>query len=160
MSTFRAKGGLSTGHSRIVLAVVGLASIAGTASADAVRHLGAHAAFVLAAVAEAVSLALLGLAPGTLAVALSSAVLFGAAYNIAIAVQVIWSAQVFAARPSAGVAAIMVMGALGLLTGPPILGAVADRTGLTTIFIAGAVLLILTTALAPRGQLRGPDPPS
>jgi predicted MFS family arabinose efflux permease len=154
------QGGLSTGHSRIVLAVVGLASIAGTASADAVRHLGAHAAFILAAVAEAVSLALLGLAPGTLAVALSSAVLFGAAYNTVIAVQVIWSAQVFAARPSAGLAAIMVMGALGLLTGPPILGAVADRTGLTTIFIAGAVLLILTTALAPRGQLRGPDSPS
>ena len=95
-----------------------------------------------------------------MAVALSSAVLFGAAYNIVIAVQVIWSAQVLAARPSAGVAAVMVMGALGLLTGPPILGAVADRAGLTTIFIAGAVLLILTTALAPRGQLRAPDAPS
>jgi predicted MFS family arabinose efflux permease len=146
------QGGLSTGQSRIVLAVVGLSSIAGAASADVARRLGARAAFILAAMAEAVSLALLGLAPGTLAVALSSAVLFGAAYNTAIAVQVIWSAQVFAARPSAGVAALMVMGALGLLIGPPILGAVADRTGLTTIFLAGAALLVLTTALAPRGQ--------
>ena len=66
----QSQGGLSSANSRIVLAVVGLSSIAGTASADAVRHLGARAAFVLAAVAEAVSLALLGLAPGTLVVAL------------------------------------------------------------------------------------------
>lgn len=146
------QGGLSTADSRIVLAVVGLASIAGTATADAVRHLGARAAFIIAAVAEAVSLALLGLFSGTLALALVSAVLFGAAYNTVVAVEVIWSAQVFAARPSAGVAAVMVMGALGLLSGPPILGAVADRTGLAAIFVVGAVLLILTTALAPRGQ--------
>jgi len=143
-------GGLSRANSAIVLAVVGVASIGGTASADAVRRLGARAAFVLAAVAEAVSLALLGLVPGTLAVALSSAVLFGAAYNVVVAVEVIWSAQVFAARPSAGVAAVMVMGALGLLTGPPLLGALADRTGLAAIFVAGAGLLVLTTALAPR----------
>jgi predicted MFS family arabinose efflux permease len=151
----QSQGGLSTANSRIVLAVVGLASIGGTASADAVRHLGARAAFILAAVAEAVSLALLALLPGTLAVALSSAVLFGAAYNTVVAVEVIWSAQIFAGWPSAGVAAVMVMGALGLLTGPPILGAVADRTGLAAIFVAGAVLLILTTALAPQGQVGG-----
>ena len=147
------EGGLSTANSRLVLAVVGLASIGGAASADAVRRLGARAAFVLAALAEAVSLVLLGLAPGALAVALASAVLFGAAYNIVVAVEVIWSAQVFAARPSAGLAAVLVMGALGLLAGPPILGAVADRTGLAAIFFAGAVLLILTTALAPREPL-------
>jgi predicted MFS family arabinose efflux permease len=151
----QSQGGLSTANSRIVLAVVGLASIGGTASADAVRHLGARAAFILAAVAEAVSLALLGLFPGTLAVALFSAALFGAAYNTVIAVQVIWSAQIFAARPSAGVAAVMVMGALGLLTGPPILGAIADRTGLAASFVAGAVLMILATALAPPGQMGG-----
>jgi predicted MFS family arabinose efflux permease len=151
----RSQGGLSTAQSRIVLAVVGLASIGGTASADAVRHLGARAAFILAAAAEAASLALLGLAPGTLAAVLSSAVLFGVAYNTVIAVEVIWSAQVFAARPSAGLAAVMVMGALGLLTGSPVLGAVADQTGLAAIFVAGAILLILTTALAPRGRLGG-----
>ncbi len=153
----QSQGGLSSAHSRIVLAVVGLASIGGTASADAVCHLGARAAFMLAAVAEAVSLALLGFAPGTLAVALGSAVLFGAAYNTVIAVEVIWSAQVYAARPSAGVAAVMIMGALGLLAGPPILGAIADRTGLAAIFVAGAGLLMLTTALAPRERLEA-DP--
>ena len=32
---------------------------------------------------------------------------------------------------------------------------IADRTGLAAIFVAGAVLLILTTALAPQGQVGG-----
>jgi MFS family permease len=42
------------------------------------------------------------------------------------------------------------MNALGLLIGPPALGAVADHTGLATAFVAGTLLMLLTTALAPR----------
>jgi hypothetical protein len=48
----------------------------------------------------------------------------------------------------------MAMNAVGLLTGPPVLGATADHTGLTAIFAAGAVLLALTTLFAPREELR------
>jgi predicted MFS family arabinose efflux permease len=146
-------GGLSLAQSQIVLAVVGVASVVGTAGADAVRHLGARTAFILAAAAEATSLLLLGCAPGTLATGLASAVLFGAAYNAVVAVQVMWSAQVFATRPSAGLAAVMVMNALGLLAGAPIFGAIADHTGLATTFNASAVLLICAAAVAPREQV-------
>ncbi len=149
----QSQGGLSTAQSRTVLAIVGLASVGGSVSADAVRHLGARAAFVLAALAEAASLGLLGLAPGMLTAALCSAALFGIAYNTLVAIEVIWSAEVFAERPSAGLAAVMVMGALGLLTGPPVFGAIADHAGLAPVFAAGAVLLVATTALAPRGGL-------
>jgi predicted MFS family arabinose efflux permease len=146
-------GGLSPAQSQIVLAIVGVASVGGTAGADAVRHLGARTAFILAAAAEATSLLLLGCAPGTLATGLASAVLFGAAYNAVVAVQVMWSARVFATRPSAGLAAVMVMNAVGLLAGAPIFGAIADHTGLATAFNAGAVLLICATAVAPREQV-------
>ncbi len=97
---------------------------------------------------------LLGLAPGMVATAVCSAVLFGVAYATIVAISVIWSTKVFADRPSAGLAAVMAMNALGLLTGPPILGMIADHTGLRAIFIAGAVLLALTTAFAPREELR------
>jgi predicted MFS family arabinose efflux permease len=145
--------GLSAARSQIVLAIVGVASVGGTAGADAVRHLGARTAFILAAAAEAASLLLLGSAPGTLATGISSAVLFGVAYNTIVAVQVIWSAQVFATRPSAGLAAVMVMNALGLLAGAPIFGALADHTGLAAVFDASAVLLICTAAVAPRERL-------
>jgi predicted MFS family arabinose efflux permease len=146
-------GGLSAAQSQIVLAIVGVASIGGTAGADAVRHLGARGAYVLVAAAEATSLLLLGVAPATMATALTSAVLFGVAYNLIVAVQVIWSAQVFAERPSAGLAAVLVMNALGLLAGAPIFGAIADHTGLAAVFDAGAVLLLCTVALAPREHI-------
>ena len=154
------EGGLSTANSRIVLAAVGIASVGGSAGADAVRHLGARVAFILAAIAEAASLVLLGLVPGTLAAAITSAVLFGVAYNTIVAVAVIWSAQVFAARPSAGLAAVMVMSALGLLVGPPFFGVIADRIGLASVFVAGAGLLVLTTALAPSGRLGADTEPT
>src|SRR4051794_2909540 len=64
-----------------------------------------------------------------------------------------WSAQVFAPRPSAGLAAVLVMNALGLLAGAPVFGAIADHTGLATVFDLSAVLLLCTAALAPREQV-------
>ena len=146
----QSQGGLSATQSRVFLAVVGLALVGGTVGADAIDRLGARPAFILAAAAEAASLLLLGLAPGAGAAALTSAVLFGAAYATIVAIAVIWSAKVFAAQPSAGLAAVMVMNAVGLLIGPPALGAVADRTGLATAFAAGTLLMLLTTLLAPR----------
>ena len=102
---------------------------------------------------------LLGLAPGALVAALASAVLFGAAYNIVVAVEVIWSAQVFAARPVRRASPRCWSWARSDCSrAPPLFGAVADRTGLAAIFFAGAVLLSLTTALAPRDDFRGPRP--
>lgn len=138
----------------VFLAIVGLASVGGTAGGDAAHRLGGRAVFTLAAVAEASALLLLGLAPGAAAAVVVSAILFGAAYNTVVAVQVIWSSRVFASRPSAGLAAVMVMNAVGLLFGPPTLGALADRTGLATIFVAAAGLLVVTPLAAPRETVR------
>jgi predicted MFS family arabinose efflux permease len=150
-------GGLTSTQSRLFLAVVGVASVAGTLSAQLIERLGARALFVLAAVAEAVSLLLLGALPDHLATVVVSAILFGAAYNTVVAATVIWSARLYADRPSGGLAAIMTMQAIGLLVGPPILGAVADRTGFVVVFAAAAALLLVTTTLAPSRGLREAD---
>ena len=80
-----------------------------------------------------------------------SAVLFGVGYNVAVAVEAMWSAQVFAGRPSAGLAAVMFLGATGLLLGPPLAGFLADQTGMRVAFAAGAALLGAMALLAPRG---------
>jgi hypothetical protein len=63
---------------------------------------------------------------------LTSAVVFGAAYATIVAIAVIWSTNVFAEQPSASLAAVTVMSALGPIIGPPTLGAVADHTGPST----------------------------
>jgi predicted MFS family arabinose efflux permease len=146
-------GGLSTTHSRIFLAVVGVASVGGTLGGDAVRRLGGRATFVLALAVEAAALLLLGLAPAHGGFPVVAAVMFGAAYNVVVAVQVIWSGRVYSARPSAGLAATVAMNALGLLLGPPLLGAVADQTGFGAVFAAAGLLLLATAALAPREPL-------
>jgi predicted MFS family arabinose efflux permease len=104
-------------------------------------------------VAEAAALLGLGLAPTHLSAAFVSALLFGASYSLAVAVEVIWSGQVFRERPSAGLAAVMVSNAIGLLVGPPVFGLVADMTGFAAVFAAGAVLLLAASALAPRERL-------
>lgn len=151
------QGGLSSSQSRVFLAIVGVASIGGSIGGDAVRRLGARTTFTVAVLAEAASLLLLGAAPGSLTAVVASALLFGAAYNTVLAVEAIWSAKVFATRPSAGLAAVMVMNALGLLTGPPILGALADRAGFPAVFAIAGALLIVAAALAPGERLEEPS---
>jgi predicted MFS family arabinose efflux permease len=146
-------GGLSSTQSRLFLGVVGVASVAGAVAGDAVRHLGARASFMVALAAEAAALLVLGLAPDHVGAAFASAVLFGASYNVVVAVQVIWSGQVFGERPSAGLAAVVGFMALGLLLGAPVFGFAADLTAFATVFAAAAMLLVITSALAPRERL-------
>ncbi|HEX8104858.1 MAG TPA: YbfB/YjiJ family MFS transporter, partial [Solirubrobacteraceae bacterium] len=122
-------GALTSTQSRLFLAIVGVASVAGTLSAQLVDRLGARPLFLVATVAEAVALLVVGLVPGRLAAVSASAVLFGAAYNTVAAVMAMWSVRVYAHQPSRGIAALMAAQATGLLVGPPVLGAVADRTG-------------------------------
>jgi predicted MFS family arabinose efflux permease len=147
-------GGLTSTQGRLFLAVVGLASVAGTLTAHLIDRLGARGVFVLSAVAGAVALVLLGALPGRPPAVFVSAVLFGAAYNIVVAVTVVWSSRLHAARPSGGLALIMSVQATGLVLGPPVLGAVADRTGFAAVFAGAAALLLATTALAPLDDLR------
>jgi hypothetical protein len=72
---------------------------------------------------------------------LTSAVVFGAAYATIVAIAVIWSTNVFAEQPSASLAAVTVMDALGLMIGPPTLGAVAEHTGPSTALATRTLLL-------------------
>jgi predicted MFS family arabinose efflux permease len=145
-------GALSSTQSRGFLAVVGLASIAAVVSGDASRSIGAARTFAAAVVGEGLALLLLALAPGSPGLVALSAVLFGVGYNVAVAVEAMWSAQVFAGRPSAGLAAVMFLGASGLLLGPPLAGFLADQAGMQAVFAAGAALLGATALLAPRGR--------
>lgn len=147
-------GALTATESRLFLAVVGLASVAGTLSAHLIDRLGARRLFVLAALTESAALVTLGAAPGHRAAVFASAVLFGAAYNTVVAVTVIWSQHVHARRPSGGLASVMVAQATGLLVGPPVLGAVADRAGFAAVFGGAGALLAATSVLAPAADLR------
>jgi predicted MFS family arabinose efflux permease len=152
-------GALAPAASRTFLGVVGVASILATLTGDLVRRLGAARAYVLTTLSEAAALALLALAPSSLAAAFTSAVLFGAAYNGAVAVQVIWSAHVFPSRPSLGLSAAMSASGLGLMLGPLGAGLLAGPLGLSGVLLLGAGMLAAAGLLAPHDVIvPQPDP--
>ena len=148
------EGAMSTSAARLVLAVVGAASLIGAFSGDLVERIGARPTMVAGALALAASLVLIAIAPGSWLAVAPSALLFGAAYNVLIAVDAIWSARVFAGRPATGLAAVMFMLATGLLAGPAIAGVAATSFGLPAAFLGGALVVAATAFLIPREELR------
>lgn len=147
-------GALGRDGARVILGVVGAASILGSVGGDLLERLGGRVALVLAALGMASGLALLAAAPGSWPAALASAVVFGAAYNLLVAVQTIWSSRVFAQRPATGVAAVMFILSIGLLVGAPLAGVLADQFGLTFAFYAAAASAAIAALLPPREDLR------
>jgi predicted MFS family arabinose efflux permease len=148
------QAGLGRDGARLLLGVVGAASLAGSLGGDLLERLGGRRALVLTALLMATALALLASAPSGWLGAMLSAAGFGAAYNLVVALQTIWSARVFADRPAVGLGAVMFVLSVGLLAGPPVAGALADQVSLPAAFYAAAVLCAATVFLTPREELR------
>ena len=148
------EAGLGRDGARVLLGVVGAASIAGSLGGDLLERLGGRAAVATCTLAMAIALALLASAAASPIGAMLSAAAFGAAYNLIVALQTIWSARVFADRPAVGLGAVMFVLSAGLLAGPPLAGAIADGAGLAVAFYAAAALCAAAALLAPREELR------
>lgn len=140
--------GLDQTASRVLLGVAGITSVVAIAAADVTRRLGARWTFVCAALLEAAAIATTGTAPGSMPAVLVAAAVFGATYNTAIAVAILWSAQLYADRPSAGAAAIAGATGIGLLCGPLAGGLMAQTVGLSAALLGGAVLVLAAALLA------------
>lgn len=143
-------GSLSATASRSFLGIVGVASILATLSGDLLTRLGAAPVYRVAAGAEGGALVLLAAAPASLAAALGSGILFGAAYNAVLAIQSIWAAHLFAGRPSLGIAAVMAANGAGFVVGPLAAGLLAEPLGLGVVLLIGAALVAGAGLLAPR----------
>jgi predicted MFS family arabinose efflux permease len=146
-------GSMAGGTSRLFLAFVGVAIVAGSFAGDLLHRVSAHGAFIGLTSLLAGSLCLLSAAPASIVAAAISGVLFGAGFSLVVAIQTIWTALVFESRPSAGVAALMFMLGLGLLVGPPLAGVLADAVGLGVVFLLGAGVIAVVGAMPPRERL-------
>lgn len=147
------QGGHSASQARLLLLVVGVASIGGTLAGDLVRSVGGRLALGGSVAVLAVSLGVLASSPGSYPAVLASGALFGLAYNLALAIEAIWSAEVFSDRPSAGLSAVMFALGAGLLAGPAIGGAVAEAFGLAPVLYGAAATVVAVAALLPRKSL-------
>jgi len=142
-------GALSPSTSRAFLGLVGVASVLATFSGDVVGRLGAPRAYVTVTLMEALALVLLAVAASSVVAGICSAVLFGVAYNAAVAVQALWSTHLFSDRPSLGLSAALAANGIGLMLGPLAAGLLAGPLGLDGVLLLGAVLVAAAGTLAP-----------
>ena len=149
-------GGVDPAAARLLVVLVGLAGLAGTLGAVLLERVGSRVGLALSVLSLAAALLLLGLAPGHWPAVAVAALLFGAAYNLAVAIHVIWSARVFAERPSTGLAALVFCNGAGLLAGPALGGLLAEGAGLVVAFVAAAATVATTALLLPREDLLAP----
>lgn len=108
---------------------------------------------MLAALLEAAAIATTAAAADNLTAVLIAAAVFGAAYNIIVAVTVLWATRIYAGRPSFGVATATGAQGVGLLCGPLTGGILAENTTLTTALLSGATIVAVSALLAPRGNV-------
>jgi predicted MFS family arabinose efflux permease len=139
---------------RLLFVVVGISSIGGAFANQILRRLTTASAFRLCGALLSCSLALIIAGAGRAPLALLSGLVFGITYNLVVAIQVIWSDEVFARRPSAGLAATMLMFALGQILGPTLAGVIADCTGVSIAFGLAAGVMALNLTMAPPRTLR------
>lgn len=103
---------------RILFVVVGISSIGGAFASQILRRLGTASAFRLCTALLTCSLALIIAGASRAPPALLSGLAFGITYNLVVAIQVIWSDEVFGRRPSAVLAATMLMSRSDRYSGP------------------------------------------
>lgn len=139
---------------RILFIVVGVSSIGGSFAYSILRRVGATLGFRLCGAVLATSFAVLVFGASSVMLVVASGLLFGITYNLVVAIQVIWSDDVFASRPSAGLAATMLMFALGQIIGPTLAGVIIDHTDATTAFALAALAMSMTLMAVPPRTLR------
>ncbi len=146
--------GLGTTPARVVYAVCGAAMLLGSVSGLAFARVGLRAGYLGAVVLLAGSLALLAAATSDLRAALMAAVLFGAFFAAVIAAQGIWSAQVFATHPAAGLAAYSAALTIGTMLGPAVAGSAIQQGGHALALVGAAVATGAAVCFGPPSQRR------
>ena len=148
--------GVGQDAARLVYAVCGVAGVLASVTGVATSRFGVRGVHVLAGVLVTGALACLAFGSASVGLVALAAVLFGVSYNGVIATQGLWSADVFAERPSAGLAAVNTALTAGTITGPVTAGVVIDAAGYRpALLVAAAVLAVGVLLKPPRSRSTG-----
>ena len=146
--------GLGTTPARVVYAVCGAAMLLGSVSGIVFARLGLRSGYLGTIVLLTASLTLLAAATAELAWALVAAVLFGAFYASVIAAHGIWSSQVFADHPAAGLAAYSAALTIGTLVGPVVAGFAIQQASHTLALVGAAAVTAVALPVCPPSERR------
>ena len=145
--------GVDATTARLVYAACGVAGVLASLTGPVIDRSGPRRVHQVTVLGIAAALAVLavvsaGGSAATTWLATLAAVTFGVTYNGVIAVQGLWSADVFAERPSAGLAAVNTSLTAGTLVGPVLGGLVIGAAGYGPA-LGLAALATLATLLQP-----------
>ncbi len=145
---------VSTGISRtfagpVLYTFIGVAGACGLFAGDAVDRFGMKRILLVTLVCLGTAALVLSISPSSWVAIGLSASLYGAGVMVMSALLSIWSSSVFAARPSVGFSATLVVFGLGLTLGPVTLGALANPFSLETAFLVSSGRTLLTAFARP-----------
>jgi predicted MFS family arabinose efflux permease len=125
--------------------VMGLAGALGLFAGVMLARLGLCTSSKVLFLALSSAVALIGIAPDSLAASTASAVLYGPAFMAVSSLLAVWSYRVFPDRPTSGLSAALLALGAGTVIGPATFGALADTTDLRTAFLTVAAMGLATT---------------
>ncbi len=147
-------GDLPEFYTRAFWVVIGVAGLAGGVAGDLVSRCGLRSVFRRSVLASSLAVVAIAVAPSTLWVVFSSAILFGGTFILVTGLFGIWSIHVFRDRPSAGFGATFFLISAGQLVGPVVAGFFAGGLGLAEAFYLSAALGLIVAYLGPVADFR------
>jgi predicted MFS family arabinose efflux permease len=146
--------GLAAGEAKSAYAVCGAASLLASLSGSVVDRIGLRNSYLGACALLTAALVLIAVGARQFVLVLLAAVLFGTFYSAVVATQGIWSADVFASRPSAGLAAVNTALTIGTIAGPSAAGVLIDRSGYPATLLAAASVVAISIVFCPPSARR------
>jgi predicted MFS family arabinose efflux permease len=146
-------GGFSASAGPLLWTAVGFTGIAGVATGDIISRLGLRLSLIAGLTALGVATGVLGAVPTSWVTLGISAALFGTSFMALSALLVTWTSTVFPDQPGTGFSATQIFLAAGTITGPAIMGVVASRFGMETVFIITGLLALSTALVKPNEEV-------
>ncbi len=139
----------------VIFIVLGVVGISGAFAGDWCVRFGTPFIGVLTLLGVGAACVVLGLLTDSLLGIIASALLAGTGYCVSGAVLAVWSAETYPSRPGEGFTFVLVVGLLGGIATPPMIGAFRYLLDLPTILI-GAGAIVVVVALVLGATTRGP----
>lgn len=146
-------GALSANQATLFWVFIGVSGLLGGFAGSLVARFGLKRTFFCTAICTGGGVTLIVIDPGSLALVIISAAMFGATFILQTGLFGIWSINLFRDRPSAGFGAVFFLISFGQLIGPVVAGFLAPVVGLTAIFYGAGGLCALTALFAPKNDL-------
>ncbi|WP_433803359.1 MFS transporter [Actinomycetospora sp. CA-084318] len=134
------RAGLSAGVRPVLFVIIGVLGLAGLFTGAMTARVGPPRVAAGCLLTIGVALLLLAFGDRSPVVALLAAAVFAAPYMVGAATLAVWTGSVAASDPGRALSVAMVVGALGAIAAPVVVGALVTALGLPVLLVAFAVL--------------------